>query len=406
MQKNLNWKYMSSHFFYFSLFASMFAFVSVFLLDKGFDNATIGTVLSIIGLLAIGIQTLLANFMDQHKEFRLQDLLTIVLALIIFASALLYFVTADLLILLLVIITFSLTQMAMTFVNSLGFIYNDFGIRINYGLARGMGSLSYALVTVVIGNFVEAISPAIIPIFYMLFAFLLLLAVRSYVLPEEDKKVLQNVQPVEDQTVENPIVEAIVEEEAAQKSMLSFILKYKRLVLLMVGVVFLFFTHTLINNFFIQVITPIGGDSRLMGIAIFIGTIVEMPAMMNFNWLAKRISVSRLLKISAIFFIAKHGLTYLAPNMYWLYFAQFLQIGAFSVLYPALVEYINLLVSTEDLVKGQSLVTSAMALSSVFASFLGGVFLDSIGVSTTLFLGVVTTFIGLGIVFLTVEKTA
>lgn len=406
MQKNLNWKYMGSHFFYFSLFASMFAFVSVFLLDKGFDNATIGTVLSIIGLLAIGIQTLLANFMDQYKEFRLQDLLTIVLALIIFASALLYFVTADLLILLLVVITFSLTQMAMTFVNSLGFIYNDFGIRINYGLARGMGSLSYALVTVVVGNFVEAISPAIIPIFYMLFAFLLLLAVRSYVLPEEDKKILQNVQPVEDQTVENTVVEAIVEEEAAQKSMLSFILKYKRLVLLMVGVVFLFFTHTLINNFFIQVITPIGGDSRLMGIAIFIGTIVEMPAMMNFNWLAKRISVSRLLKISAIFFIAKHGLTYLAPNMYWLYFAQFLQIGAFSVLYPALVEYINLLVSTEDLIKGQSLVTSAMALSSVFASFLGGVFLDSIGVSTTLFLGVVTTFIGLGIVFLTVEKTA
>ena len=40
--------------------------------------------------------------------------------------------------------------------------------------------------------------------------------------------------------------------------------------------------------------------------------------------------------------------------MFVIYIAQFLQIGAFSVIYPALVEYINSIVDLKDLVKGQS----------------------------------------------------
>lgn len=126
--------------------------------------------------------------------------------------------------------------------------------------------------------------------------------------------------------------------------------------------------------------------------------------MMNFEQLSRKISIDRLLKISAVFFLAKHALTYLAPNMFVIYLAQFLQIGAYSVVYPALVEYIKLNVDLEDLVKGQSLLTTAIALSSVFASFLGGILLDTVGVSQTLFIGVITTIIGLAIVFVTVEN--
>src|SRR5690625_6643203 len=73
MKKQLNIKYAAGQFFYFSMFASMFAFVSVYLLHKGFDNATIGMVLSITSLSAIGIQTVLANYIDKRKDIRLQD---------------------------------------------------------------------------------------------------------------------------------------------------------------------------------------------------------------------------------------------------------------------------------------------------------------------------------------------
>ncbi|SHF11357.1 MFS transporter, PPP family, 3-phenylpropionic acid transporter [Atopostipes suicloacalis DSM 15692] len=394
MTRQLNIKYIASQFFYFSMFASMFAFVSVYLLHKGFDNATIGTVLSIMSLSTIGIQTLLANYIDKNKEIRLQDVISFLALGVVVGSIVLYFMPIELAILILIVLLLAIAQCLLTFVNSLAFIYEKFGIHINYGVARGMGSFAYAIMTMVLGQVVKATTPDILPLFYSAFALLLLLSVRSYSLPKTHKVI------VEDERVE----ESIAEQVAVEQSIFSFFLKYSRLVLLMGGVVFLFFAHTIINNFFIQVITPIGGDSGVMGTAVFVAAIVELPAMMNFEQLSRKISIDRLLKISAVFFLAKHALTYLAPNMFVIYLAQFLQIGAYSVVYPALVEYIKLNVDLEDLVKGQSLLTTAIALSSVFASFLGGILLDTVGVSQTLFIGVITTIIGLAIVFVTVEN--
>src|SRR5699024_10723656 len=309
-----------------SMFASMFAFVSVYLLHKGFDNATIGTVLSVTSLSAIGVQTLLANYIDKYRNVRLQDVISAITIVIIIGSIILYFMPIEIFILALIVFIFSVSQCLLTFVNSLAFIYEKFGIHINYGVARGMGSFAYAIMTMVLGQVVKATTPDILPLFYSAFALLLLLSVRSYSLPKTHKVI------VEDERVE----ESIAEQVAVEQSIFSFFLKYSRLVLLMGGVVFLFFAHTIINNFFIQVITPIGGDSGVMGTAVFVAAIVELPAMMNFEQLSRKISIDRLLKISAVFFLAKHALTYLAPNMFVIYLAQFLQIGAYSVVYPAL----------------------------------------------------------------------
>ena len=383
-----------SQFFYFSMFASMIAFVSVYLLHKGFDNTTIGTVLSMMSLLTIGIQTLLANYIDKNKEVQLQDVISILSLGVVIGSIVLYFMPIDLAILILTTLLLAIGQALLTFVNSLAFIYEKFGIHINYGVARGMGSFAYAMMTLFLGQVVKATTPDILPLFYSIFSLLLLFSVRAYSLPSADKVI------VEDEGEQEPLIK----KGAVEQSVFSFFLKYSRLVLLMGGVVFLFFGHTIINNFFIQVISPIGGDSGVMGTSVFIAAIVELPAMMYFEQLSKKISIDRLLKISAIFFLIKHLLTYLAPNIFVIYLAQFLQIGAYSVVYPALVEYINLIVDLEDLVKGQSLLTTAIALSSVFASFLGGILLDNVGVSQTLFIGVLTTIVGLVIVFVTVEN--
>lgn len=394
MTRRLNIKYIMSQFFYFSMFASMIAFVSVYLLHKGFDNTTIGTVLSMMSLLTIGIQTLLANYIDKNKEVQLQDVISILSLGVVIGSIVLYFMPIDLAILILTTLLLAIGQALLTFVNSLAFIYEKFGIHINYGVARGMGSFAYAMMTLFLGQVVKATTPDILPLFYSIFSLLLLFSVRAYSLPSADKVI------VEDEGEQ----ELLIKKGAVEQSVFSFFLKYSRLVLLMGGVVFLFFGHTIINNFFIQVISPIGGDSGVMGTAVFIAAIVELPAMMYFEQLSKKISIDRLLKISAIFFLIKHLLTYLAPNIFVIYLAQFLQIGAYSVVYPALVEYINLIVDLEDLVKGQSLLTTAIALSSVFASFLGGILLDNVGVSQTLFIGVLTTIVGLVIVFVTVEN--
>lgn len=394
MEKKLNVKYSASQFFYFSMFASMFAFISVFLLDKGFNNTTIGMTLSLISLSSIVLQVFIANYVDRNKNVELQNVISRIALVIIVSSALLYFLEIQLIVLLLVVLSLSLTQAITPLHNSMAFLYEDFGIQINYGFARGIGSLAYALVTVFLGYIIETTSPKHLPLFYLTFAILLLVSIRAYTLSEENKMEIA-IGRISRKATKIQVV--------SKKTFIEFMKEYQRLVFLMVGIIFLFYGHIIINSFFIQVITSIGGNSSTMGIAIFIGTILELPAMMNFNQLAERIPVHRLLKISAVFFLAKHLLTFLAPNLMVVYLAQALQIGAFSVAYPALVAYTQSVISSEDLVKGQSLLASSLGLSNIFASFTGGILLDSIGVPSTLLIGVVTTIIGLGIVFLTVE---
>src|SRR5699024_7564118 len=122
--------------------------------------------------------------------------------------------------------------------------------------------------------------------------------------------------------------------------------------------------------------------------------------------LAEKRPIEFWLKISIVFFIVKNIITFLATNMFMIYVAQFLQFGAFALTFPALVNYINVIVEPKDLVKGQTLLTLGMAISSVFASLVGGVLIDSIGVNPTLFIGVVTTIIGGIIIYAFVEETA
>lgn len=394
MKKELDIKYSLSNFFYFTMFGSMFAFASVFLLDKGFDNTTIGLTLGLTSISSVSLQTFLGNYVDKHKHIKLQDVMSRVILAIMGGAALLYFLESGWIILLLVIISFALTQALTPLLNSMAFLYDDFGVQVNYGFARGIGSLAYALVTVMLGFVVERTSPSYLPLFYLLFGLLLLASIRSYTLSDADHEQLEVEQSAKKRTKKQVV---------SDKTFIDFIKEYQNLVFLMLGIVFLFYGHIIINNFFIQVITPIGGTSRTMGIAIFIGTILELPAMMNFNRLANRIPVHRLLKISAAFFLAKHLLTYLAPSLPVIYLAQALQIGAFSVAYPALVQYTQTVIASEDLVKGQSLLASAIGLSNIIASLTGGVLLDKIGASNTLFIAVVTTVIGLIIVFVTVE---
>ncbi|MDN6730655.1 MAG: MFS transporter [Atopostipes suicloacalis] len=393
MRKKLNIKYALSQFSHFTLFGSMVAFLSVFLLGKGFDNTTIGLTLSIIGIVTIIIQTLLGDFLDKNKDIRLQDMISFLLAVIIIGSSVLYFFTNQFFIMAFIVLVFSIVYAIEPLQNSMAFLYNDFGIRVNYGFARGMGSLAFAMTTALLGSVFEVISSDFLPLFYAFFAFLSILAVRSYRLPVDE-------QPEELASVKKEKEAAALESD---KNMLEFAQSYKKLFVMMFGVVLLFFGHVLINNFFIQIITPIGGSSQTMGIAVFIGAIVELPAMLQFERLAEKVPIHRLLKISAVFFLLKHFLTFLAPNLWLIYLAQFLQIAAFAIAYPALVEYTQLVVSKKDLVKGQSLLASAIALSNILSSFSGGVLLDSIGVSKTLFVAVITTVGGLLLVFFAVE---
>lgn len=392
-RKSLNIKYMASQIFYFGAFAAMMGYASVYLLYKGFSNSTIGIILSLCSILAVFMQPALASFADNHKNIEIRKIInTIVAIAIILSVALLVIPTNQTLIFILIVAIFSLETTIMPLINTLAFIFEKYGIQINFGIARGLGSVAYALTSMALGYIVEWFSPDLLPICYVVFNALLFIVVHLFILPKNAQIVNAD---------EESETEAEVQENV---SLLKFAGKYKKFIVFLLGFVLVYFAHTIINNFFIQIVTNVGGNSSDMGNAVFLAAMLELPTMAYFTKLSQKVNCGTLIKASIVLFLAKHAITYLATNMIMIYIAQVLQMGAYALFIPASVYYVNCKVDNKDIVKGQSFVTTSMTMSGVFANIIGGILLDAVGVSEVLLIGVILSLIGAVIVLFTVEK--
>ncbi len=386
----LDIKYALMQVLYFGSFCGLMAYASVFFLAHGVSNATIGIILAITSVITVFTQPLIAGFADQHPQIELRKLVVAMTVLTIILSILLYVfkgITALLIAFFVSVATIMMTMQPLF--NSLAFVFEKYGIEINYGVARGLGSASYALVSFAVGHLVEAYNADLIPWVYIILNILLVLVVYGFVLPKAVKTT--TTLQAEKQTDE-------------KTSFIQFCTKYKRFMIFVFGVMVVFFTHTIINNFFIQILTPINGTEGDMGTAVFIAAIVELPAMSVFNVIRQKISCEKLLMISVVVFALKHTLTYLATSVFMIYAAQFMQIGAYAILIPASVYYVNDKIAENDANKGQSMVTTAIAASGILANLVGGILLDTLGVHQVLLIGAIVSFIGTAIVIVAMKE--
>lgn len=384
--RQLNIKYAVIQAFFFATFSAMFAFASVFLLNKGLSNTTIGLILSACSIISVVGQPMLASFVDDHPSIGIRKTIMTILAIVIVCSTVLYFNETKLLIIILVIASFASFQVMAPLMNSLAFIFEKDNIKINYGLARGIGSAAYAIASMGIGYLLKEVSPNVLPIVYVVLVASLFVAVYTYTLKSSSGEVYKK----------NVV-------KGSSKSVFALLSEYKKFSIFLIGVSLLFFAHAVINNFFIQVIRHVGGNSSDMGNAVFLAAIVELPLMTYFAKINEKVTIKNLFKISMVFFVVKHTLTYLARSMTLIYVAQFLQIGAYAVFIVAAVYYVKGMMSDEDMVKGQSLMTMSMSVSGVFGSLAGGFLIDRIGISSVLLISVIFSTIGAITIWLSVE---
>jgi PPP family 3-phenylpropionic acid transporter len=389
---SLDIKYALSQILYFGSFCALMGYASVYLLDQGVSNSIIGLVLASISIISVFTQPAIASFADNHQNIELRKIINLAMIIVVALSIILYLVKSSTIVILCLfvgIVTLMMTIQPL--INSLAFLFEKYGIEVNYGVARGFGSAAYALVSFVLGYLVEDFGTSIIPLVYIIFNVLFIFVVQTYVIPKNLQKevVQENKEEVQ---------------EESQLSFIEFCKTYKKFTVFVLGTVVVFFTHQLINNFFIQIIKPIGGTESQMGTAVFIAAILELPAMSAFNAFRDKLSCSKLLVFSSIIFAIKHIITWLAPNIMWIYIAQVCQIGAYAIYLPASVYYVNQIIKKEDSIKGQSMITMGMTAGGIFANLAGGMLLDTIGVSSVLLLGSILSVIGVIVVMFSVEK--
>lgn len=389
-QITLTLKYAGLQSLYWMSFCAIYGFASVFLLAKNFENQQIGLILALVNIFSVILQPAFGFLIDRLINLTLKRVISFLAVInIILLIGLIAEPDNLLLSTVLYIGVVSLTLTLQPLLNSLIFEHINEGLEINYGLARGIGSLSFAFISFFLGRALNDYSAAIIPILCIVLYSLFLLLVLTF--------------PTTEAQLTKETISLQQSEANYQEPSRHFFRKYDRFTLFLMAIVFLFVFHTIINSYLVQIMASLGGKDSDFGLSLTIAASVELPAMLGFSYLATKYKSSRLLKISSIFFVIR-SLLFLGSSTVWMInVAQLFQALSFAIYVPASAYYVNQLMKTEDKVKGQALVIGATTLGSVFGNGLGGWLLDYTNVTMMLLAGVVGAVMGCLLLFYSVK---
>ena len=365
--KNLTAPYALIQASFWMSFCTAVSFASVYLLGLHYTNSELGFVLAVGNLLGALFGPELSAWVDRSDTVSASLLIPPVLALQATALVILILfpvkgiVTTVVYIL---YIAFTLT------VNSLNLkLYSDavyYGLSINYGLARGIGSAAYVLLSSFLGILIERISLRLVPVSGLLmcaFQFAAYLMIR-HDLPS--------------------VSTASNHPEGKASSMIGFFRSNGKFTVLLVGVALLFCSHNIIVTFLINITNNVGGDTSDMGLINAFMAAMEIPIMMLYHTLFGKRRPGGLMRVAFVFFILKASAVALARSIPSLLAAFVLQAPSFALYTSAIVPYVGEVIPYEDSAKAQSLAYTMTTVGSVLASIIGGFLYDRISVTATL----------------------
>lgn len=366
---------------YWSCYCGIATFSSVYLLAQGFRNTEIGLLISVAGLLSALLQPFVSRLADSLQRISLRQFTALLAGLQLAAASLLLVLAPRLTQLLLYGMLLILIQLIMPLSSALGMACLNQKIPLNFGLARGVGSIAYGGFSALCGRLVLWFGTASIPLAIALLDGILLLSVLSFRFGDSTPHPHQ-------------------EETQPTAGTRPFFRAYHRVLLLLLGVVCLFLSHNLLNTFAYQIVLPLGGDSSEMGTMLFIQSALELPVMFLFSRMLHRSDSRFWVKISGIgFFLHAFG-AWLAPSMGVLYLVQIFEMPGYALYALASIYYVNDAIAPQQRIQGQAWFTMAITLGSVLASFSGGLLLDYTSAWTLLAFASLTA--GVGMVLLLV----
>jgi PPP family 3-phenylpropionic acid transporter len=307
-------------------------------------------------------------------------------ALLLIGSVLLLLIKSGIAVIFIIFALIYMVQMVyQPIITAMYFEYEAAGCHIYYGLARGLGSCGFAVVSFFTGRMIGRFGVTILMVLDIIFLSIALIVLYFFKKPSSEVKA------------------AAGENEVAHNNLLIFTKTYPAFMLFVVVGVCFFFAHNAINDYMIQIITPLGGTEAQMGTAVFIAALLELPTMALIDKIMKKISVKDLLLISATAFLIKTLLMLVAPNMAVVYISQAMQMFAYAVFIPAGAYFVNQTMARLDQVKGQAYINCSITLGGVFSSLVCGRLLDIKGPHFMLIVSLAVTTAGLLIAFIALK---
>lgn len=376
-QQNKTPQYALIQSFYWMSFCVIFAYASVYLLDKGLSNTAIGLVIGISGSVSALLQPWVGGLADGSDKASLKGIILLIGGLMMVLGICLLAVSQNRV---LTVVCYgaqvTLLQVLTPLIYALGMGCINRGEQLNFGLARGIGSLAYAVVSFAAGFLVASMGVAVIPLSIVGIYGVLMVVVLFFRYRESGTGAGTAAGLKQPGTAKG--------DEKKQ----SFFKRYHRFSMLLAGGILVFVSHNMINNFAFQIMESKGGGSSAMGIAIALAAASELPVMFVFAWLVKVVSCDKWLKLSGLFFFIKAAATLLVTDVKGMYLIQGLQMFGFALFVVASVYYVNAIMEEQDQVKGQAFMTMTNTLGAVLGSAVGGVLIDGLGIKALLMVSV------------------
>ncbi len=377
------------------------SFASVFMLAKGYDNMHIGITLAAANLLALGLQPFVADHMDKAKGIRIIDA-SVWMTMLMMLTGVGYFVFTggSFMLAAAIVAILAIHALLQPLLNSLAFRLSESGTNVNFGIGRAGGSLGFSVIVGVLGTLVEKKGEMSVAVCAEA-ACALLIALLFLTKYSFTKMKQQNDIEIAEHSGGNPDT---AEEDDERIDLKAFIRRNKYFFIMNLGISGLLFSNAILSNYMPQIAGGVGGTTEQTGRILSLMALLEMPTMIFIGTIKKHFQSRTLIKIASIGFTGKIVVCWLAGSVGVLFAAQAFQLVAFALMMPAMVYYVNEIMSPGEAVKGQSLFTMMFTFSTIIASFAGGWILDASGPKVLTFAAALVTAAGAAVVFMSINK--
>ena len=247
---SLKAKYNFLHLFYWFTGCCINGFIAVFLQSKGLSNTEIGIVTGGSCVATIFLSPFMSFLISKIKGMTIKKLMTfLMLTTVLLYIAMAFLPIPAFLVMIFYVIMYALNMSTVPMLTMIAMNYINEGTYVNFGLARGIGSASWATSALVFGQVVSFLGANILSIAYCVFALVTLFIL--YHLPE------------------SKITKTKTEEVQEEGSVVTVIKKYKIFFFLLLGFCFMFSGATAIGTYLINIVKSLGGNTSLYGVAMF-----------------------------------------------------------------------------------------------------------------------------------------
>ena len=352
-----------------------------FMLARGISNSAAGVAMALGNLLALVIQPVIASIADSKTGptiARMSFLASIAMVVAFLGG---WVIPNHILIMACVAAMLMLFMNLLGLINSISVYYQNRGASINYGVARGLGSASYAGVAAVIGFLADNFGA---DVYVLLGAGLSALIALTMLLLPTPKNV-------------PALVEAAVDDVANDETYVQFLKKHWKFLLLIVGSALGFVMESSVGTYTLPIVQSVGGGEAEMGLAMALQAILELPGMWGYNWLETKFKTSSLLIFSIAMYAVKGFMFCIASSIPMIYVAYAFQAVSFAIFTPAGISYANKFFGEGDKNKAIGLFSLIGSIAGIIAAPVSGWAIDGFGVH--MMLVIVTVMAGVGVVF-------